>query len=59
MVQNFVDFNRFVVAAACVLLAGKVEETPKQCKDIVRVAKQFLTNGHAKAFGPNPRVKRE
>ncbi len=32
MMQSFQEFNRWVVAAACLLLAGKVEETPKQCK---------------------------
>ncbi len=32
MMQSFQEFNRWIVAAACLLLAGKVEETPKQCK---------------------------
>lgn len=56
MVQNFLDFDKYVVAAACVLLAGKVEETPKKCKDIVRVAKSCLNSEQAKAFGEKPLV---
>ncbi len=32
MMQSFKEFNRWVVAGACLLLAGKVEETPKQCR---------------------------
>uniref|UniRef100_A0A1X7VAT7 Cyclin-like domain-containing protein n=1 Tax=Amphimedon queenslandica TaxID=400682 RepID=A0A1X7VAT7_AMPQE len=54
MVQNFADFDKYVVAAACVLLAGKVEETPKKCKDIVRVAKRFLSAEQSKSFGEKP-----
>ena len=56
MVQSFTDFNRFVVGASCVLLAGKVEETPKKCRDIVRVSKSILTNDQYKAFGDKPIV---
>lgn len=32
--------DRFVIATACLFLAGKVEETPKSLKDIVKVAYQ-------------------
>lgn len=32
------------MAACCLFLAGKVEETPKKCKDIVRAAKLYHEN---------------
>lgn len=39
MTYSFDDFARGPAALACLFLAGKVEETPKKCKDIVSVAK--------------------
>ena len=56
MVQSFKDFDRWVVAATCVMLAGKVEETPKKCKDIIKVAQQLLTAEQFKAFGNDAKV---
>ena len=56
MVQSFKDFDRWVVAATCVMLAGKVEETPKKCKDIIKVAHQLLTAEQVKAFGNDAKV---
>lgn len=32
------------MAACCLFLAGKVEETPKKCRDIVRAAKLYHEN---------------
>ncbi|KAL9655835.1 hypothetical protein ABK040_000898 [Willaertia magna] len=32
---EFQKYDRFIVAAACLFLAGKVEETPKKIKDIL------------------------
>ena len=58
MVQSFKDFDRWVVASTCILLAGKVEETPKQCKSIIKVVQQLLTAEQMKAFGSNPKVKK-
>ena len=51
MCQSFVKFDRWVVAAVCLLLAGKVEETPKKCKDIYRTAKALLSDEQVKGFG--------
>jgi len=31
------------MACACLFLAGKVEETPKKCKDIIQRAKTLLS----------------
>ena len=56
MVQSFKEFDRWVVACTCMLLAGKVEDTPKQCKSIIKVAQQFLTQEQMKVFGSNPKV---
>lgn len=56
MVQSFTEFDRFAVGAACVLLAGKVEETPKKCKHIIKVARSLLTNEQMKSFGDKPMV---
>jgi len=44
-----------VVAAACLLLAGKVEETPKKCRDILKVAQSILTEQQMANFGSNPK----
>ena len=44
------------MAAACLLLAGKVEETPKKCKDVLKVTESLLTERQmAKNFGSNAR----
>ena len=46
------------MATCCLFLAGKVEETPKKCKDIVKAAKTYLEakqlKKHADAFGEDP-----
>ena len=46
---------RWVVAAACLLLAGKVEETPKKCKDVLKVTQSILTEQQMANFGSNPK----
>ena len=48
-------FSRWVVAAACLLLAGKVEETPKKCKDVLKVTQSILTEQQMANFGSNPK----
>lgn len=55
MIQSFKTFDRWVVASACLLLAGKVEETPKKCKDILKVAKAQLTEQQWVKFGADPK----
>lgn len=44
------------MGAACLFLAGKVEETPKKCKDIIKIAKNILSEQHFAAFGDDPKV---
>lgn len=55
MLQSFKQFDRWVVAAACLLLAGKVEETPKKCKDILKVTNSLLNSQQMAQFGSNPK----
>ena len=43
------------MAAACLLLAGKVEETPKKCKDVLKVTQSILTEQQMANFGNNPK----
>jgi len=54
MFHSFEKFNRWVMAAACLFLAGKSEETPKMSKDIVRTAKQILSSDRFGHFGNTP-----
>ena len=56
MIQSLKQFDRYVVAAACLLLAGKVEETPKKCKDIIKTTRSLLNDHQILAFGSNPKV---
>lgn len=37
-------------------LAGKVEETPKKCKDIIKVAKASLSETQFQQFGDDAKV---
>ncbi|XP_013101519.1 cyclin-K [Stomoxys calcitrans] len=55
MFQSFKQFPRYVTACCCLLLAGKVEETPKKCRDIILIARQLLTENHFYSFGKEPK----
>jgi hypothetical protein len=46
-----------VTACCCLFLAGKVEETPKKCKDIIKTARSLLTDQKFLTFGEDPKVK--
>lgn len=45
-----------MTACCCLLLAGKVEETPKKCKDIIRTAKTLVSEQKFMTFGEDPKV---
>lgn len=45
-----------VMGSCCLFLAGKVEETPKKCKDIIRTVQNLLSPEAFLAFGEDPRV---
>jgi len=49
-------FPSQVSAACCLFLAGKVEETPKKCKDIIKTFRSILTDTQFAHFGDDPRV---
>lgn len=55
MFHSFKTFPRYVTACCCLFLAGKVEETPKKCKDIIKVAKQLLNDEKFASFGEDPK----
>lgn len=42
MFHSFNEFPRYLMATTCLFLAGKVEETPKKCKDLVKAARTYL-----------------
>nr|CAG4651987.1 EOG090X09KD [Triops cancriformis] len=55
MFHTFQEFPRYVTACCCLFLAGKVEETPKKCKDIIKAAKGLLSDAHFSQFGADPK----
>ncbi|CAG9132578.1 hypothetical protein JYU34_017365 [Plutella xylostella] len=55
MFHSFRTFPRYITACCCLFLAGKVEETPKKCKDIIKVAKSLLTEQKFGTFGEDPK----
>uniref|UniRef100_A0A1B6KZM9 Cyclin-K n=1 Tax=Graphocephala atropunctata TaxID=36148 RepID=A0A1B6KZM9_9HEMI len=55
MYHSFRNFPRYVTACCCLFLAGKVEETPKKCKDIIKTAKGLLTEQKFATFGEDPK----
>lgn len=55
MFHSFKQFPRYVTACCCLFLAGKVEETPKKCKDIIKIARNLLTDQKFATFGDDPK----
>ncbi|KAL1790307.1 cyclin-K [Sigmodon hispidus] len=55
MFHSFQQFPRYVTGACCLFLAGKVEETPKKCKDIVTTARSLLDDAQFSQFGDDPK----
>jgi hypothetical protein len=55
MFHSFKSFPRYVTASCCLFLAGKVEETPKKCKDIIKTARTLLTDHQFATFGEDPK----
>ena len=48
-----------VVAMSCLFLAGKVEETPKKSRDILKQAMALLSDHQFAKLGSDPRVKKK
>ncbi|XP_069028541.1 cyclin-K-like [Embiotoca jacksoni] len=55
MFHSFKQFSRYVTAGCCLFLAGKVEETPKKCKDIIKTARSLLNDVQFAQFGDDPK----
>ncbi|XP_019555082.2 cyclin-K [Aedes albopictus] len=55
MFHSFKTFPRYVTSCCCLFLAGKVEETPKKCKDIIKTARSMLTDEKFASFGDDPK----
>ncbi|OBS57820.1 hypothetical protein A6R68_11052 [Neotoma lepida] len=59
MFHSFKQFPRYVTGACCLFLAGKVEETPKKCKDIIKTARSLLNDVQFGQFGDDPKWEPE
>ncbi|XP_059130899.1 cyclin-K-like [Peromyscus eremicus] len=55
MFHSFKQYPRYVTGACCLFLAGKVEETPKRCKDIIKTARSLLNDVQFSQFGDDPK----
>ncbi|CAD7086300.1 unnamed protein product [Hermetia illucens] len=55
MFHSFKTFPRYVTACCCLFLAGKVEETPKKAKDIIKTARSLLSDEKFFSFGDDPK----
>lgn len=55
MFHSFKSFPRYVTACCCLFLAGKVEETPKKCRDIIKTARGILNDNYFYSFGDDPK----
>lgn len=59
-IHSFQKFRqRYVTATCCLFLAGKVEETPKKCKDLIKGAKQILSEQQFTQFGSDGQAREE
>lgn len=59
MFHTFREFPRYVTACCCLFLAGKVEETPKKCRDIISTARTILHDPKFQAFSEDQRKAKE
>ncbi|XP_016954309.1 cyclin-K [Drosophila biarmipes] len=55
MFHSFRSFPRYVTACCCLFFAGKVEETPKKCRDIIKTARNILNDNYFYSFGEDPK----
>lgn len=52
--MNFIFMQ--LTACCALFLAGKVEETPKKAKDIIKMAEKSLSSAEFAKFGEDPKV---
>jgi len=55
MFHSFQEFPRYVTSTCCLFLAGKAEETPKKCRDLVKTVRQLTNDRQFATFGNDPR----
>lgn len=55
MFQSFATFQVYPMAATCLFLAGKAEETPKRSTDIVKFSRSILSEADFAQFGSDPK----
>ena len=55
MMESIAAYKKLVLACACVFLAGKVEETPKKARDILRTTRDILKPKDWSDFGEDPK----
>ncbi|ROL53532.1 Cyclin-K [Anabarilius grahami] len=53
--ERIIQARLQVTGACCLFLAGKVEETPKKCKDIIKTARSLLNDVQFAQFGDDPK----
>lgn len=55
MKESIIEYKKTVVACACVFLAGKVEETPKKVRDILKTTRELVKPKEWLDFGEDPK----
>jgi len=55
--KSFKEYDRFIIACTCLLLGGKVEETPKKLKDVLGEAYK-IRYGCTQAEVPDPESRK-
>ena len=50
-----ITFFRYVTPTCCLFLAGKAEETPNNCRDLVKTVRQLTNDRQFATFGNDPR----
>jgi len=55
MFHSFLEFPRYVSATCTLFLAGKAEETPKKCRDLIKTVRSLTNDNQFSTFGADPR----
>ena len=51
MFHSFLEFPRYVTATCALFLAGKAEETPKKCRDLIKTVRGLTNDQQFGTFG--------
>merc|ERR1719296_137733 len=55
MFHSFQEFPRYVTATCGLFLAGKAEETPKKCRDLIKTVRTLTNDAQFSSFKQDPR----